>query len=139
MRPQADIPTIAMSLHPGLAPGLHHRVGAALAPLRDEGVLILGSGNSYHNMQGFAAGSGAGPSAAFDGWLAGAVAKTVDAREHALGSWSGAPAAREAHPREEHLIPLMIAAGAAGDEPGRRVFADTIMGATISAFQFGGP
>ena len=137
MRPQADIPTVAMSLHPSLEPDLHHRIGAALAPLREEGVLILGSGNSYHNMQGFAAGSGAGPSAEFDSWLADTVATTGDARQAALSSWSTAPAAREAHPREEHLIPLMIAAGAAGHEPGRRVFTDTIMGATISAIQFG--
>ena len=139
MRPQADIPTVAISLHPDLDPDFYHRLGAALATLRDEGVLILGSGNSYHNMQGFAAQSGAGPSAEFDAWLAEAAAQTGNAREAALSSWSSAPAAREAHPREEHLIPLMIAAGAAADEPGRRVFADTIMGATISAIRFGEP
>ena len=137
MRPQADIPTVAISLHPGLDPDFHHRMGVALATLRDEGVLIVGSGNSYHNMQGFAAENGAEPSAAFDAWLADAAAKTGDARETALSSWPNAPAARAAHPREEHLIPLMIAAGAATDEPGQRVFADTIMGATISAIQFG--
>ncbi len=137
MRPEADIPTVAISLHPALQPGFHQRIGAALAPLRDEGVLIVGSGNSYHNMQGFTAGSGAGPSAEFDGWLQGAVVKIGNAREEALSLWSSAPAAREAHPREEHLIPLMIAAGAAGDEPGQQVFTDTIMGATISAIQFG--
>ena len=58
-------------------------------------------------------------------------------RDARLGAWSGAPGARISHPREEHLLPLMVAAGAAGGEPGVRVFNDTIMGAVTSGFRFG--
>ncbi len=137
MLPDADIPTLAMSLRPDLDPAFHHRLGAALAPLRDEGVLILGSGNSYHNTQGMMTGGGAEASARFDDWLVEAVVAPGEARERALSRWEAAPDAREAHPREEHLIPLMIAAGAARDEPGARVFSDVIMSAAISAIRFG--
>ena len=137
MLPDADIPTLAMSLRPDLDPAFHLRLGAALAPLRDEGVLILGSGNSYHNTRGMMTGGGAKASVRFDDWLGEAVVAPGEARERALSRWATAPDAREAHPREEHLIPLMIAAGAARDEPGARVFSDTIMSAAVSAIRFG--
>ena len=137
MVPDAEIPTVALSLRPDLDPLFHQQLGAALAPLREEDVLILGSGSSYHNLRGMMAGKGATASNAFDDWIAATVATTGDDRERTLAGWEAAPAAREAHPREEHLIPLMIASGAARDEPGARVFADVIMGATLSAVRFG--
>lgn len=72
--PEADIPTVAISLAAGLDPALHWRVGDALRPLRDEGVLIVGSGMSYHNMRGFNSGAGGRlHSEAFDRWLRDAV------------------------------------------------------------------
>jgi aromatic ring-opening dioxygenase catalytic subunit (LigB family) len=130
-----------LSLVRGLDPQRHLAIGRALSTLRDEGVLILGSGLSYHNMHGFRdPRMAAAPSAAFDEWLGQAV---VDprTREARLTEWARAPFARECHPREEHLAPLFVAAGAAsgpgGDEPGQVVFRDQVMGVTVSALRFG--
>jgi aromatic ring-opening dioxygenase catalytic subunit (LigB family) len=75
-------------------------------------------------------------SATFDAWLD-ATAKAPGAeREERLAAWDKAPGARAAHPREEHLIPLMVVAGAAGDSEGRHAFKDVIGGKTISGFEF---
>ena len=109
--------------------------GEALRPLRDEGVLILGSGMSWHNMQGFAPAFTAA-SETFDHWLDEAVSDQAH-REDALRRWGEAPLARQAHPREEHLAPLFVAAGAAKGEPGRRIFSDIAYYVRLSAFAFG--
>jgi len=137
MLPEADIPTVALSLRPDLDPAFHQSLGGALAPLRDEGVLILGSGNSYHNIRGFAAGDGLAHSQAFDAWLRTTVADKGASRRASLNAWPQAPAAHETHPREEHLIPLMVAAGAAADEQGVATFGDVIMGAQLTGVRFG--
>lgn len=129
--PDADIPVVQLSLQTGLDPRLHLAAGRALAPLRDEGVLILGSGMSWHNMRGFSP-AFTQRSRVFDDWLSQAVADPA-----ALAGWEAAPYARAAHPREEHLAPIFIAAGAADGEPGRKVFGDEVMDVAISAFQFG--
>jgi aromatic ring-opening dioxygenase catalytic subunit (LigB family) len=135
--PTPSIPTVQLSLRAGLDPLEHLAMGRALAPLRDEGVLIVGSGMSYHNMRGFMAPRTAEVSARFDDWLATTVAAEPSARDAALARWSSAPLARECHPREEHLLPLMVAAGAAGADVGERVFRDQVMGAVVSAVRFG--
>ena len=135
--PEADVPTIQVSLKAGLDPAEHLAIGRALAPLRDEGVLILGSGMSYHNMRDLRSASGRGASLAFDTWLKEAATAPPATRARLLGDWTSAPAARHAHPREEHLIPLMVVAGAAGDDVGRITFNDDMMGARISAFAYG--
>jgi aromatic ring-opening dioxygenase catalytic subunit (LigB family) len=134
--PQADIPVLQLSLQERLDPAEHLAIGAALAPLRDEGVLIVGSGMSYHNLRDFFSPRGDAASEAFDAWLTEALSDP-DRREAALGAWSRAPGARECHPREEHLLPLMVAAGAARGEAGVRTYADHIIGKAISGFQFG--
>ena len=135
--PDADVPIVEISLRADLDPAAHLRAGAALAPLRDEGVLIVGTGMSYHNMRGFGA-AAAEPSKRFDRWLTDAVtAPSASARNHALVAWEQAPAGRASHPREEHLLPLMVAAGAALDDLGNKVFEDQVLGATVSAFRFG--
>jgi aromatic ring-opening dioxygenase catalytic subunit (LigB family) len=72
----------------------------------------------------------------FDEWLNDAVQDPAS-REAKLTAWRTAPGGREAHPREEHLIPLMVAAGAAGSDPGARTFSGQIMGKALSGFQFG--
>ncbi|HEY1723051.1 MAG TPA: class III extradiol ring-cleavage dioxygenase [Magnetospirillaceae bacterium] len=135
--PDAKIPVVQLSLKAGLDPGEHIKAGQALEPLRREGVLIVGSGMSYHNMRGF--GRGTADSEVFDTWLtAAAEEKTVDARNDKLSRWAEAPAARRVHPREEHLIPMMVAAGAAGGDLGKRVFTDKVMAVQVSAYEFGG-
>ncbi len=134
--PDAQIPTLQLSLKAGLDPSEHLAIGRALAPLRDEGVFIIGSGMSYHNMRGFGP-QGRAASAAFDRWLREAVTSEPAAREEQLRNWQRAPAARAAHPREEHLLPLMVVAGAAGTDAGRVAFHGTFLSTEISAHAFG--
>jgi aromatic ring-opening dioxygenase catalytic subunit (LigB family) len=137
--PDADIPTVQLSLRAGLDPKQHIAIGRALAPLRDEGVLIIGSGMSFHNMRGFMSGGGSrANSEKFDAWLVDAVTKEdPKARDEALIAWASAPAARDVHPREEHLIPLMVAAGAGENDRGTRVFQGDVMNVLVSAVRFG--
>jgi aromatic ring-opening dioxygenase catalytic subunit (LigB family) len=137
--PQANIPVVELSLIEGLDPSLHEAMGRALQPLRDEGVLIIGSGMSYHNLRAIYAEHQAQNAATlFDQWL---VSATTDpdpeARGRRLAQWAAAPGGRECHPREEHLIPLMVAAGAGGTDPGQHVYSDQLMGKALSGFRFG--
>jgi aromatic ring-opening dioxygenase catalytic subunit (LigB family) len=135
--PEAPFPTVQLSLRAGLDPAEHLAIGRALAPLREEGVLIVGSGMSYHNMRGFMTNKALADSTRFDAWLGHTVAEEAAARDADLAGWAKAPSARESHPREEHLLPLMVVAGAAGADRGRQVFRDEVMGSVVSAVQFG--
>ena len=134
--PQAQIPVVMMSLRRDLDPAQHLAIGRALSPLRDEGVVIVGSGMSYHDLSHFRDGDGR-DAATFDQWLGEAVTAAPATRDEALRHWAEAPAGRACHPREEHLLPLMVAAGAAGADIGVRDYHDVIGGKTISAFRFG--
>ncbi|AGH49462.1 catalytic LigB subunit of aromatic ring-opening dioxygenase [Sphingomonas sp. MM-1] len=135
--PGADIPTAQLSLRKDLDPAAHIAAGRALAPLRDEGVLIVGSGMSFHNMR-VRDGDATGPADIFDAALtAAATDPDPEARARRLSAWSMLPHARFAHPREEHLIPLMVAAGAGGDDPAAHVFADHVIGWKVSGYRFG--
>ena len=135
--PDASVPVVQLSLKDGLDPQAHLAAGRALAPLRDEGVLIIGSGLSYHNLR-LLRPEGYEASAAFDQWLTeNLIDKDAAQRSSALSQWQSAPSARVVHPREEHLLPLMVAAGAAGNDIGTKVFEDRVLGATVSAFRFG--
>ena len=133
--PDADIPVVEMSVDRNLDPALHLAAGRALAPLRDKGVLILASGMSFHNMRAYGDPRFTEPSQAFDQWLTDAVQSPDDARSAALERWEEAPAGRLSHPQEEHLLPLMVAAGA-GEGPGRRIYTEKVMETAISGFQF---
>jgi len=133
--PEADIPVIEMSVDRSLDPALHVAAGRGLAQLRDEGVLILGSGMSFHNMQGYGDPRFTAPSEAFDGWLSNVVLQDGAERARLLANWEVAPAARLSHPKEEHLLPLMVAAGAS-DVPGERVYSQTVLETAISGFRF---
>jgi aromatic ring-opening dioxygenase catalytic subunit (LigB family) len=135
--PEADIPIVQLSLKADLDPEAHIEAGHAIAPLREHGVLIVGSGMSYHNMAAYMRGQGPVGAEPFDRWLTETVEAEPARRNDRLRHWESAPAARDAHPREEHLIPLMVAAGAAGQDPGRRIYADHVMGAALSAYRFG--
>lgn len=139
MYPDADIPVVQMSLRHDLDPAFHSRLGQALEPLRDEGVLIVGSGLSYHNLRYFRGLSTVKPEAkAFDDWLGLTVADPdPDKRAAGLAQWASAPGGRFCHPREEHLLPLMVASGAGGNDPGRRTYGEMVMGNAVSAFEFG--
>lgn len=134
--PDAEIPVVTLSLDHSLDPALHIAAGRALAPLRDEGVLIIGSGMSFHNLRGYFLPQTAERAQAFDAWLTSAIEAPGAERNALLTKWRSGPFATYAHPREEHLIPLMVASGAGGDGAGRRVFTDQPMGAQISAFRF---
>lgn len=135
---KAEIPIVMMSLQHDLKPAQHIAIGRALAPLRDEGILIIGSGSSYHNLREFMGSAGQQDSVAFDRWLNETVALPDPAeRNKRLIEWEKAPCARACHPREEHLLPLMVAAGAAGQDRGQRTFSDAIGGKAISCFGFG--
>jgi aromatic ring-opening dioxygenase catalytic subunit (LigB family) len=125
-----------VSLQRDLDPAQHIAFGRALAPLRDEGVVVAGSGMSYHDLRHFRDGDGR-DSEIFDAWLGEAATAAPEARRRALTQWAEAPAGRACHPREEHLLPLMVVAGAASDSAGVRDFHDVIGGKTISAFRFG--
>jgi len=136
--PDANIPIVQVSLNATLDPAFHLQMGQALASLRNEGVLIIGSGMSYHNMKKLMQQDSPNrESDQFDAWLTASCALPAEERDKQLCLWSNAPAARDAHPREEHLIPLMVIAGAAGDDIGTQVFSDRVMGAAVSAYQFG--
>ena len=136
--PNADVPVVQLSLKTGLDPATHLE-WRALAPLRDEGVLIVGSGLSYHNLrevfQPARLGSvkrirclaqWRGPGREFRG------------PSKLPAAWKSAPSARAAHPREEHLLPLMVAVGAAGDDVAELTYheKDFLGGITVSSYRF---
>ncbi len=133
MYPRADIPVLAMSLKAGLDPNEHSAIGAALRPLRDDGVLVMGSGMSYHNLGQMGNGAAA---AEFDRWLDGALSGDAAQRRGQLARWAQAPSGRMSHPREEHLLPLMVASGAGGDAPARKLWGGAVGPTAVSAWAF---
>jgi aromatic ring-opening dioxygenase catalytic subunit (LigB family) len=114
MYPEADIPVVCVSVHSSLSADINIQIGQALEPLRDEGVLILGSGYTFHNMQAFFHPTSQTYKAStdFNEWLKDVISSSgfVDK----LKAWKEAPGARIAHPREEHLLPLLMTAAAGG-------------------------
>jgi aromatic ring-opening dioxygenase catalytic subunit (LigB family) len=139
MYPKANVPVVQLSLRRTNDPGEHIEAGRALAPLRDEGVLIVGSGLSYHNLRRFSA-AGGEPSRDFDRWLNKTlVEESRETRIQKLIDWKQAPSAREAHPHEDHLLPLMVVVGAAEDEKAESIYhQDDFFGAlAVSSFRFG--
>ncbi|HEX8698836.1 MAG TPA: class III extradiol ring-cleavage dioxygenase [Myxococcaceae bacterium] len=135
--PEAEVPTVQLSLKQGLDPAEHLAMGRALAPLRDEGVFIIGSGMTFHNLRAFRDPRAVPIAEQFDGWLREAATLEPAARDEALTRWASAPAARLAHPREEHLLPLMVIAGAAGQDRGTVAFKGTFGGLRLSAYHYG--
>jgi 4,5-DOPA dioxygenase extradiol len=142
MYPGADIPSLQLSLLRGLDPAAHIAMGRALAPLAGENLLVVGSGFSFHNMRAFSWEGTATPDPkndAFQDWLVETCTGPLTAaeREKRLLQWETAPSARYCHPREEHLLPLQVCFGMAGDaagSPARLVFDDAILGKRAVGF-----
>lgn len=136
MYPEADIPVTQLSVLSMAGPAASLELGRALAPLRDEGVLILASGGAVHNLKEWRANQHRTPDWAgeFDDWLAaqvetGEIESLLDYRQQG-------PHGARAHPTEEHFLPLFVAMGAGG--AGRalhRSFAPG--GLSMAAFAFG--
>lgn len=114
--PDADIPIFQLSVQPNMSPAHHIALGRKLGPLREEGVLVMGSGSAIHNLRALVHDEASEPepwAQAFDDWLADTLEKGDEA---ALADYRArAPYAREAHPTDEHFLPLHVAFGAAGE------------------------
>ena len=118
MYPEADVPVVQLSLAPHLGTDYHYRLGTVLRPLRDDGVLIVGSGGATHNLGRLDRDRGDSPppgwAHAFNEWLADAV---VERRiDDLLHYRERAPDAELNHPTEEHLLPLLAVLGTAHDD-----------------------
>lgn len=138
MYPKAQIPCIQISLVKGLDPKKHIEIGNALSELKDENILVIGSGMSLHNMQALMTGQADKGNQAFEEWLIDTCTNpdlTEDQREQHLIDWSNAPSARYCHPREEHLIPLHVCYGMAQSQA-KLVFDGDIMGKKTSAYSW---
>lgn len=142
MYPEADIPCLQVSLSASLDAAEHIRIGRALTGLKNENLLILGSGFSFHNMQALMSkrdDSIDSRNQAFEGWLTETLTDPgLDEaeRERRLANWVEVPQARYCHPREEHLLPLQVCYGV-GQSAAKTVFQETVGGFITSGFQWG--
>lgn len=135
MYPDADIPVVQLSLLSSMDPAKHIALGKAIALLREQGVLIIGSGMSFHEQDATYE-----QSVEFDLWLTETLlSKPVDEAETRLTNWALAPAARDCHRREEHLLPLHVCFGAASVDmtqarPAQKIYSGFLFGKRISGF-----
>lgn len=136
--PEANIPIVEISLEREENPARELQIGQGLAPLRDENILLIATGMSYHNLH-FMNETRQSDEASrqFDSWLSAAVEAEPEERNRSLLAWDKAPAARFCHPRGDHILPLLFAAGAGGSDKGVHDFRDVIMGKALSGFRFG--
>ena len=140
--PEAKIPCIQLSLLKGLDPVAHVRLGLALQELRNENVLIIGSGMSFHNLQAIFAGDQPqlrAASDAFHEWLLQTLSSDqldAQARLQALANWQRAPYATFCHPRAEHLLPLHVCAGIASGQAAKVVFNEPLMNHKVAGFSW---
>jgi aromatic ring-opening dioxygenase catalytic subunit (LigB family) len=141
MYPQADIPCIQISLTDSMDAAFHIRLGKALASLKQENLLILGSGYSFHNMAVFMSEANDASklkNRQFEDWLAQTCSDTglsETEREQRLADWALAPHARFCHPREEHLLPLQVCYGVGGSAA-MTTFQEPVGGLITSAYQW---
>ncbi|QSX08235.1 dioxygenase [Alkalibacter rhizosphaerae] len=138
MYPDAHIPVLQISLHHSLDPLMHLNLGRALRPLMDESILFIGSGFSFHNTGAFDI---AGlekedeQNNAFQDAITRLCCEKVEEAEkwERWTHWTKLPYARYCHPREEHLLPLLVCAGMAS-EPATKIFDDYILGKRATGF-----
>lgn len=133
--PSADVPIVQLSLKEGMDAAGYIALGGTLRPLREQGVLIIGSGMSYHNIEAMISRTADAGSRQFDAWLRRAVLDTAN-RESLLANWKSAPAALEAHPSDDHLMPLMVVAGSAIGASATIDFSQEIAGKAVSGIRF---
>lgn len=139
MYPKAHIPCVQISLAKSLDPTQHIKIGLALNALRQDNILIIGSGFSFHNLKAFMSkhtGQVDEQNEAFEQWLIDTCTSdkiSAEDRKKKLIEWDKAPFARYCHPREEHLLPLHVCAGLAGTKA-ELVFEGNILGKKASAF-----
>jgi len=149
--PEARVPVVPLSLHASMGRAMHLALGQALAPLRDEGVLLIGSGGTVHNLGEFRRsflGGGAQHEAPpwaheFDTWVTETLTKqSAFQRNQALVNFPSHPLASKAHPTPEHFLPLLVVAGSSGDsspeQRPRRLHTSYQHGLAMSAFRFDG-
>lgn len=141
MYPSADMPVVPLSIQPNADAVAHYRLGRALAGLREQGVLVIGSGGFVHNLGELAWGQIDAPmpdwAREFRDWMRDRI---LAGDLHALLDWERlAPHARHAHPTTEHLMPLFVALGAAGDGGEARHLHDSHKYGSLAldAFAFG--
>lgn len=138
LRPQADIPVLQLSLLKGLDPATHIALGEAISFLRQQNVLIIGSGMSFHNMQAFFRQDLVRDAQveAFNQYFIDSLQPQHSYAEQAkrLINWQQAPDARLMHPREEHLLPLHVCFGAAKGSTAQLLFNDKVLHKTVLAF-----
>lgn len=142
MYPEADIPTIQITIYKNMDPAKHIELGRALAEIRkSEDLLIIGSGMSFHNIPTFFSNDPVSNqrSEAFDKWLVDALtnkAYDFSKREELLNNWTQAPHARFSHPREDHLMPLLMCFGISefSNAPAEVVYDGYVMGKKVSSF-----
>ena len=140
MYPEANIPSLQLSLLRGLNPAAHVALGRALRELLNENILVIGSGFSFHNQNAFFGGTFGAPdpaNEAFQNWLIETCAGPIpqSEREQRLIEWVKAPSARYCHPREEHLLPLHVCLAMA-NKPAKLIFDDQILGKRGVAFMW---
>jgi 4,5-DOPA dioxygenase extradiol len=139
MYPDATIPCVQLSLLKSLDPLAHIQMGKALAELRKDNVLVIGSGFSFHNLKAFFSPSTAETQAmneAFEQWLMDTFSDSElseQERLQRLVNWEDAPAARYCHPREEHLLPLHVCYGMV-ESKANQVFTFEVLGKKASCY-----
>ncbi|KAG0562674.1 hypothetical protein KC19_9G164200 [Ceratodon purpureus] len=139
MYPDADIPVLQLSIQCNKDGKHHYNMGQALAPLKDEGVLILASGTSVHNLReiNFSATKPTAWVKAFDGWLDDVL---LNNKHNEAMQWEKAPYARKAHPEPSHFLPALVALGAAGDQcKPEKIYAEFIYGLAQGCYEFAPP
>jgi aromatic ring-opening dioxygenase catalytic subunit (LigB family) len=140
--PDADIPVVQLSLLTSLDPAAHIELGKAIAPLRQQGVLIIGSGMPFHNMKAFFSGDSRTQerSEIFAKWLNETLTDNqvdIEQKARRLIDWGKAPEAKFSHPREEHLLPLQVCFGAACDTPDAvEIFSGLLFNTRITAYKW---
>jgi 4,5-DOPA dioxygenase extradiol len=134
MYPQAEIPVVQLSLQTELGPRHHYLLGRAVAPLADEGVLLVGSGHMTHNLRDWLRGAYDAPVAPYAREFQSWVDDRIRAGDHeALIEYrTRAPHAVRAHPTDEHFLPLFFALGAAGTEARPQRVYDAIEGGALA-------